>query len=80
MDTESPETVAPDSWPVLNLRERRLLGVLVEKAKTTPDVYPMSVNALVAGSNRNPTAIRSSTWRGKRRGNAESPAAKGAGD
>ena len=52
MDTESPETVAPDSWPVLNLRERRLLGVLVEKAKTTPDVYPMSVNALVAGSNQ----------------------------
>ena len=31
---------------------RRLLGVLVEKAKTTPDAYPLSVNALVVGSNQ----------------------------
>jgi hypothetical protein len=29
-----------------------VLGVLVEKAKTTPDVYPMTVNALVAGANQ----------------------------
>jgi uncharacterized protein YceH (UPF0502 family) len=36
----------------LSERERRLLGVLVEKAKTTPDSYPMSVNALVTGSNQ----------------------------
>ncbi len=42
----------PPSWPVLSLLERRLLGVLVEKAKTTPDVYPMSLNALVAGCNQ----------------------------
>jgi uncharacterized protein YceH (UPF0502 family) len=40
------------SWPVLNALERRLLGVLVEKAKTTPDVYPMSINALVVGCNQ----------------------------
>jgi uncharacterized protein YceH (UPF0502 family) len=40
------------SWPVLNLLERRLLGVLVEKAKTTPDVYPMTINALVVGCNQ----------------------------
>jgi uncharacterized protein YceH (UPF0502 family) len=39
-------------WPVLDLRERRVLGVLVEKAKTTPDAYPLSVNALVAGCNQ----------------------------
>jgi uncharacterized protein YceH (UPF0502 family) len=38
--------------PVLSVAERRLLGVLVEKAKTTPDAYPMSVNALVTGSNQ----------------------------
>jgi uncharacterized protein YceH (UPF0502 family) len=37
---------------VLDLNERRVLGVLVEKAKTTPDVYPLSVNALVAGANQ----------------------------
>ena len=40
------------SRPVLNLRERRVLGVLVEKAKTTPDGYPLSLNALVTGCNQ----------------------------
>jgi uncharacterized protein YceH (UPF0502 family) len=29
-----------------------VLGVLVEKAKTTPDTYPLSVNALVTGCNQ----------------------------
>ncbi len=37
---------------MLSAGERRVLGVLVEKAKTTPDVYPLSVNALVAGCNQ----------------------------
>jgi hypothetical protein len=36
----------------LSLNERRVLGVLVEKAKTTPDAYPLSVNALITGSNQ----------------------------
>lgn len=48
----SEEAATPVSWPVLSLVERRLLGVLVEKAKTTPDAYPLSVNALVTGSNQ----------------------------
>ena len=39
-------------WPILAMAERRVLGVLVEKAKTTPDVYPLSVNSLVAGCNQ----------------------------
>src|SRR4051812_34705828 len=39
-------------WPVLDVQERRVLGVLVEKAKTTPDAYPLSLNALVTGSNQ----------------------------
>jgi uncharacterized protein YceH (UPF0502 family) len=43
---------APQSLPVLAPLERRLLGVLVEKQKTTPDVYPMSLNALVTGCNQ----------------------------
>ncbi len=42
---------SPDR-PALGLHERRVLGVLVEKAKTTPDVYPLSLNALVTGSNQ----------------------------
>lgn len=40
------------AWKPLNSRQRRVLGVLVEKAKTTPDVYPMTINGLVAGSNQ----------------------------
>jgi uncharacterized protein len=42
----------PPSWPVLAPVERRILGVLVEKAKTTPDTYPLSINALVTGCNQ----------------------------
>jgi uncharacterized protein YceH (UPF0502 family) len=48
----SGEGSAPVQWPVLDVNERRVLGVLIEKAKTTPDAYPMSVNAIVTGSNQ----------------------------
>lgn len=47
-----PDEIARQSWPTLSSLERRLLGVLVEKQKTTPDVYPMTLNALVTGSNQ----------------------------
>jgi uncharacterized protein YceH (UPF0502 family) len=44
--------------PVLSLLDTRVLGVLLEKEATTPDYYPMTLNALVAGcnqkNNRNP--------------------------
>jgi uncharacterized protein YceH (UPF0502 family) len=36
----------------LNLIEQRILGVLLEKSKTTPDYYPMSINSLAAGCNQ----------------------------
>jgi uncharacterized protein len=53
MSAESDQTKAPSAeWPVLGMVERRLLGVLVEKAKTTPDAYPMSLNALTTGCNQ----------------------------
>jgi uncharacterized protein YceH (UPF0502 family) len=32
--------------------EARILGVLIEKAKTTPDAYPLTVNSLTAGCNQ----------------------------
>ncbi|MGE5491122.1 MAG: YceH family protein [Actinomycetota bacterium] len=32
--------------------EARVLGVLIEKEKTTPDVYPLTVNSLTAGCNQ----------------------------
>lgn len=46
------DTPAPPAWRPLDARQRRVLGVLVEKAKTTPAGYPMSVNAIVAGCNQ----------------------------
>ncbi|MBL8430721.1 MAG: YceH family protein [Dechloromonas sp.] len=38
--------------PMLSLLETRVLGTLVEKQRTVPDTYPLSVNALVAGCNQ----------------------------
>jgi uncharacterized protein len=38
--------------PQLSGLETRVLGVLVEKARTVPDTYPLSLNALVAGCNQ----------------------------
>ena len=38
--------------PQLSLLEARVLGVLVEKERTVPDIYPLSSNALTAGCNQ----------------------------
>lgn len=38
--------------PHLSFLETRVLGVLAEKERTVPDVYPMTLNALVAGCNQ----------------------------
>jgi uncharacterized protein YceH (UPF0502 family) len=38
--------------PALSLLETRVLGVLVEKLHTVPDSYPLTLNALVSGSNQ----------------------------
>lgn len=42
----------PPSWQPLAPRLRRVAGVLIEKAKTTPDVYPMSLNAITTACNQ----------------------------
>ncbi len=44
--------VAERTWVPLSPRERRVLGVLVEKAKTTPEYYPLTVSAIVTGCNQ----------------------------
>ena len=44
---ESPQTL-----PVLDSTELRVLGALMEKSKTTPDYYPMTINALTAACNQ----------------------------
>ena len=43
---------AAAAWVPLTPRERRVIGVLVEKAKTTPENYPMSLAAIVTGCNQ----------------------------
>lgn len=43
---------AKPRWQPLSAIDRRVIGVLAEKAKTTPDSYPMSLNAICTGSNQ----------------------------
>lgn len=45
--TASGTTIRP-----LDAFERRVLGVLIEKAKTTPDAYPLTLNGVVVGCNQ----------------------------
>ncbi|APW59394.1 YceH family protein [Paludisphaera borealis] len=50
-DSETTSTPAV-SWVPLTPDERRVVGVLAEKAKTTPEYYPMTVAAIVTGCNQ----------------------------
>lgn len=52
MSEPTPTTPASGPWPVLDREERRVLGVLIEKQKTTPDTYPMSLNGVMTGCNQ----------------------------
>ena len=52
MDTPPPISKTPPRWQPITAPDRRVLGVLVEKAKTTPDAYPMSINAITTGANQ----------------------------
>lgn len=38
--------------PILTAEELRVLGVLMEKSKTTPDYYPMTLNSLTTACNQ----------------------------
>lgn len=55
MSDETPTpgaAAAAPRWQPLSAIERRVVGVLAEKAKTTPDAYPMSLNAICTGCNQ----------------------------
>ena len=43
---------ASDDLPVLTAAEARVLGCLIEKEATTPDVYPLTINATQAAANQ----------------------------
>jgi uncharacterized protein YceH (UPF0502 family) len=38
--------------PQLSFEEQRVLGVLIEKSRATPEYYPMTVNAIITASNQ----------------------------
>jgi len=38
--------------PDLSAEEQRILGSLIEKSRTTPDYYPMTINGLIAACNQ----------------------------
>ncbi|TKC08347.1 DUF480 domain-containing protein [Pedobacter polaris] len=42
----------PTKLPVLDAAQIRVLGALMEKCKTTPDYYPMTMNGLTAACNQ----------------------------
>ena len=44
--------------PTLSAEQIRVLGSLMEKAKTTPDYYPMTMNGLVAACNQKTSRFR----------------------
>ena len=48
----APAAIAP---VVLTPIEARVLGTLMEKARTVPDSYPLSLNSLVLGCNQKST-------------------------
>lgn len=52
--TPAPEPPPAPSWEPLSPLDRRILGVLIEKQKTSKnsDSYPLTLNALVTGCNQ----------------------------
>jgi uncharacterized protein YceH (UPF0502 family) len=52
MTEMAPADTAEPNWTALTAKQRRVLGTLMEKSKTTPDVYPMTFAALTTGCNQ----------------------------
>ena len=55
-DTDTPDAAPAGAargpgW-TLDAAETRVLGVLIEKQRTVPDTYPLTLNSLVAGCNQ----------------------------
>jgi uncharacterized protein YceH (UPF0502 family) len=51
-NASQPAAAATPTWKPLNANQRRVLGTLMEKSKTTPDAYPMSYTGLATGCNQ----------------------------
>ena len=51
-ELQDPKTTSAPRWKQISATERRVLGALVEKAKTTSENYPLSLNALRTACNQ----------------------------
>jgi uncharacterized protein YceH (UPF0502 family) len=51
-DSDHPTSDATNTSVTLDFVEARVLGCLIEKEATTPDLYPLSLNALVNACNQ----------------------------
>jgi uncharacterized protein YceH (UPF0502 family) len=51
-ETGTADQTGTPRWQPIVAIDRRVAGVLVEKAKTTPSAYPMSLNAIVTACNQ----------------------------
>ncbi|MBA4018617.1 MAG: DUF480 domain-containing protein [Pirellula sp.] len=51
-NASASETAVKPKWRPVPAIERRILGVLVEKAKTVPESYPMTLNGICTGCNQ----------------------------
>ena len=52
VDYDSAASEDQKLWKPLTKTQRRVLGVLIEKSKTTPDIYPMTINGIKTGCNQ----------------------------
>lgn len=50
--TNDQQTTSDAAWSALTSIQRRVAGVLVEKAKTTPSAYPLTLNGIVTAANQ----------------------------
>lgn len=48
----TPAPAQEPQWKPLTSKQRRVLGTLMEKSKTTPDAYPMTFSGLMTGCNQ----------------------------
>lgn len=52
IEPSNPTPSEARAWKPLSAKQRRVLGTLMEKSKTTPDAYPMSFTGLATGCNQ----------------------------
>ena len=52
-ESQQTDSASPEKrWQPLTAIQRRIAGVLIEKAKTVPETYPMTLNGIVTACNQ----------------------------